>query len=125
MVNQFWTYLDSILETLLFLSCKNVNLSERGYGNKVEKWRRKKTGNQGGVRYHVLTVKPAGSGANTAGQDIGQIPRHMCRGHFSEYGPKYGKGLLFGKYEGRFYVPPHTKGDAKNGRVHKDYKVSQ
>lgn len=51
------------------------------------------------------------------------MPRHVCRGHFAEYGPEFSKGLLFGKYAGRFFIPPHLKGDKKNGIVEKDYAI--
>ena len=52
------------------------------------------------------------------------MPRHVCRGHFAEYGPQFGKGLLFGRYAGRFFIPPHLRGDEKNGIVEKDYAVA-
>jgi hypothetical protein len=55
--------------------------------------------------------------------EVGVMPVHSCRGHFSEYGPEFGKGLLFGKYEGRFWVPPHMKGRRGNGTVYKEYKA--
>ena len=48
------------------------------------------------------------------------MPRHVCRGHFAEYGPQFGKGLLFGKHAGRFFVPPHLKGKKEYGVVEKD-----
>lgn len=39
----------------------------------------------------------------------------------SHYGPRYGKGLLFGKYEGKFWRPPTAKGDAEAGKRSPDY----
>ena len=33
------------------------------------------------------------------------------------------RGLLFGKYAGRYLIPPCAKGDKKNGVVEKDYKI--
>jgi hypothetical protein len=47
---------------------------------------------------------------------------HLCRGHFAEYGIN-GKGKLFGKYSGRFWIPPVVKGSATVGVVVQDYKV--
>jgi hypothetical protein len=48
---------------------------------------------------------------------------HTVRGHYASYGPKYGTGLLFGRIEGRFYVPPHVRGDEDAGKIAKDYRV--
>jgi hypothetical protein len=74
-------------------------------------------------RYHTLEIVPNNSKPGTRGVPIGAMPRHFCRGHFAEYGPEFNKGLLFGKYSGRFYVPPCFKGDNKNGIVEKDYEI--
>lgn len=49
---------------------------------------------------------------------------HLSRGTFHEYGPKYGKGLLFGKYEGRYWIQPHVKGNRTRGTVQKQYVVA-
>jgi hypothetical protein len=113
------------LDTLLMLGCKNVDLSPREFDEpKQARIAAKRHGGKpDDYRYHVLTVRPAGSKPGTPGQDIGIMPRHVCRGHFAEYGPEFNKGLLFGKYAGRFYVPPHLKGDKKNGVVEKDYQI--
>lgn len=116
----------SVLDTLMVLSCKNVALSPRRQTDTaaVREATRRNGGHPAGYRYHVLVVRPPGARSDAPPQDIGNMPRHICRGHFSEYGPEFGKGLLFGKYAGRFYVPPHIKGDAKNGIVEKDYAVA-
>lgn len=112
------------LDSLFFLSCKNVDIAARDPEPKQARLARKRYGDTPhDYRYHVLVVRPAGSRSDAPAQEIGNMPRHVCRGHFAEYGPKYGKGLLFGKYEGRFYVPPHVKGKRENGVVEKDYEV--
>jgi hypothetical protein len=51
------------------------------------------------------------------------MPSHDVRGHWVEYGPEYGKGKLFGKLSGRFWVPAHARGSADTGEVVKDYKI--
>lgn len=114
-----------LLSLLMVLGCSNVSLAPRRQTDAAaaREATRRNGGHVAGYRYHVLVVRPAGSKPGTPGIEIGTMPRHMCRGHFAEYGPKYGKGKLFGKYEGRFFVPPHMKGDAKNGTVLKDYEV--
>ena len=47
---------------------------------------------------------------------------HMVRGHFREYGTN-GRGKLFGKISGRFWIPPTVKGTAHAGLVIKDYRM--
>lgn len=111
---------------LEMLSCSNVQPEPRRQPDAgiVREATRRNGGHAAGFRYHVLTVRPAGSKPGTKGEEIGNMPRHVCRGHFAEYGERYGKGKLFGRYEGRFYIPPHMKGDKKNGVVEKDYEVA-
>lgn len=111
-------------DTLLMLSCKNVSLTP--HDNEPKQVRRaikRHGGTPESYRYHTLVVRPPGAKSNAPAQEIGIMPRHVCRGHFSEYGPEFGKGLLFGKYAGRFFIPPHLKGDKKNGVVEKDYRI--
>lgn len=122
--NHLASQLDNVLDLLFLLGCKNVDIQPRDPDPKQAKIARKRHGDTPhGYRYHVLVVRPAGSRSDAPAQEIGTMPRHVCRGHFAEYGPKYGKGLLFGKYEGRFYVPPHVKGNKDRGTVEKDYEV--
>lgn len=112
------------LDTLKMLGCKNVFLSPRDNDQKQARIARKRHGpSSTGYRYHVLTVRPPGAKSDSPGIDIGTMPRHVCRGHFNEYGPEFGKGLLFGRLSGRFFIPPHVRGDKKNGIVEKDYEV--
>ncbi len=109
---------------LTTLSCKNVSLkSHDNDPQQVRRAMKRFGGNPDSYRYHTLIVRPPGAKSGSPGIEIGAMPRHVCRGHFAEYGPQFGKGLLFGKYEGRFFVPPHLKGDKKNGVVEKDYEV--
>jgi hypothetical protein len=116
--------LDFVISNLELLACKNVGLEKRDNEPKqVARAIKRHGGNADSYRYHVLVVRPAGAKSDAPAQEIGIMPRHVCRGHFAEYGPEFNKGLLFGKYAGRFFVPPHMKGDKKNGEVVKDYEV--
>jgi hypothetical protein len=45
---------------------------------------------------------------------------HICRGHFRTYTEE---NKLFGKFTGKVWIPMHERGDADNGKVHKDYTV--
>lgn len=123
-MNGFMGALSDAMDVLLLLGCKNVSLKpEFNDANDVARATKRHGPTAHGYRYHVLVVRPPGARADAPAQEIGVMPRHVCRGHFAEYGPDFNKGLLFGKYAGRFYVPPHLKGDAKNGTVEKDYAV--
>lgn len=110
---------------LMVLGCKNVSLESRDNNPKeVRRAVNRHGGNADSYRYHVLVVRPPGAKAGTKGQEVGIMPHHVCRGHFSEYGPEFNKGLLFGKYAGRFYVPPCVKGKKERGTVVKDYAIA-
>ena len=116
---------DNLLDVLRLLGCKNVSLNP--HHNEPTGASRQMVRNEGKPKaftYHTLMVRPAGASSSSTGVDIGNMPRHVCRGHFAEYGPEFGKGLLFGKYAGRFYVPPHLKGKEENGIVEKDYVLT-
>jgi|GEM_PF-2794361 len=111
-------------DTLSLLGCKNVSLNPQHLEpQQVRRASRRFGGDSTSYRYHTLIVRPPGAKHDSPGIDIGTMPRHVCRGHFAEYGPEFGKGLLFGKYAGRFFVPPCLKGNAKNGTVAKDYEI--
>lgn len=63
----------------------------------------------------VLDLSQAGKG--------GVMPLHKCRGHIARYGPKWGNGLLFGKYEGEYVIPSCVKGKKSNGETHPNYCI--
>ncbi len=124
-IDLYQSLCDYVLCVLQFLSCKNASLELRDNDPKeVQRALKRHGGNADNYRYHVLTVRPAGSKAGTPGEEMGIMPRHVCRGHFAEYGPEFNKGLLFGKYSGRFFIPPHMKGKRENGVVEKDYRLA-
>lgn len=50
------------------------------------------------------------------------VPLHSVRGHAAEYGVN-GKGLLFGRIAGRFWIPQHVRGRVDNGTVDQSYVV--
>lgn len=79
-------------------------------------------------RYHVLEIGPIGTRrANRVllSERLNSMPLHMARGHYAYYGNSpehpYGRGLLFGKYEGKFWIESHMRGSKNNGIVVKDY----
>jgi hypothetical protein len=100
----------TILGALNFLNCSNVEAVEprrsRGERRRIERT---------GITVTALTVYPTRARAGQAVSRASGVPLTSVRGHFAEYGPRYGKGLLFGKYEGRFWVPMHARGSADEG----------
>lgn len=120
------------LDTLLFMSCKNIGLASQPQDAAQVKRATKRFGDTPlGYRYHTLVVRPPGARSDSPGIDIGTTARHVCRGHLAYYGPAevsgapdgHDRGLLFGKHAGCFYIPLHSKGDERNGVIEKDYEV--
>ena len=97
-----------------FLNCRNVELVEPRR-ERHERRRIERTG----VRVSELWVFPAGKTYATSselGQPVGWGgPASPVRGHFAHYGPEWNRGLLFGKYSGRFYIPQHVRGNVEQG----------
>lgn len=116
------------LLTFTFLNCKNVIVTDNDgrHANRQERRAAERRGDPPLVTYKTLQIEPMKKVLATEG-DIERNglakALHICRGHFAEYGPEFGKGKLFGKYEGRFYVPAHVRGNADQGVVHKRYNV--
>ena len=40
------------------------------------------------------------------------VPQRFVRGHYARYGAEYGRGLLFGKYSGKFWIPARAVGES-------------
>lgn len=102
-----------ILGALNFLNCRNVDLVEPRRPN-AERKRIARTG----ITVSELSVFPVGR-STRAGQhgDPAGTPLTSVRGHFASYGPEHDRGLLFGKYSGRFWRPQHARGDRAHGEV--------
>jgi len=106
-----------ILGALNFLNCRNVTI---GLPQRPRSERRRIQ--RTGVSVHEIMVYPTGrSTRSQSGEPIGEMPLASVRGHFAHYGPKYGKGLLFGKLEGRFWIPQYARGDSKWGEHEHSY----
>jgi hypothetical protein len=81
------------------------------------------------VTFHTLAVGPVrpvrrrGGRAATEGPGAPERALHTVRGHFASYGPRYGRGRLFGRLEGAFWMRPHWRGGAAKGLALKDYDV--
>lgn len=108
-----------MLGALNYMNCRNVEIVEPTRP-RAESRRIARTG----TRVHVINVFPVGKSTRSAGKGTNNncgVPLTSVRGHFSCYGPDYGKGLLFGKLAGRFWIPQHARGDKVLGESKHDY----
>lgn len=109
-----------LLGAMSFLSCRNVELVEPRR-DRAERRRLARTG----VSVHELAVFPVGRSTRRQGDKVDGVgvPLTSVRGHFASYGPAYGRGLLFGRYEGRYWISPHARGDRDHGEHRTDYHL--
>jgi len=111
----------TLLRTLNFLNASNVDVAEPARP-RAERRRIERAG--GGVVVKTIHVYPpgprrAGSKGTPLGEGTGEFS--PTRGHFAHYGEKYNRGLLFGKYEGKFWHPARVR--VKGDRPDVDYEV--
>jgi len=100
----------TLTASLNFLNCSNVSTAEPPRP-RPERRRIARTG----VQVQSIVVRPPG---RRSGMGAGNArPLEACetalspvRGHFVHYGEQYGRGLLFGRYPGKFWVPDHVRG---------------
>lgn len=113
---------------LSFMHCKNVTLEKSPPTPLALQKNRQRRGLSSLSRYHIIKIEPSSvKTKNTNPSNMGNAESgkslHICRGHFKRYGPQWGTKLLFGKYEGRFWMPMHTRGSEEFGTVSKEYQV--
>ncbi len=110
-----------LLGALNFMNCRNVELVEPAR----ERHERKRLARLG-VTVQTINVFPVGrstrSGPKAEGAGLG-VPLTSVAGHFARYGPEYGRGLLFGKLSGRFWIPQHARGSKELGEQERDYRL--
>lgn len=110
------------LKTITFLNCRNVTIVEP---HRTRPQRRRIDRAAPGLIVTEVQVFPRGVTVRgtRAPAGIGGVPLTTVRGHLARYGPKYGRGLLFGKIEGQFWIPAHARGSAGAGVVEHTYRV--
>jgi len=83
-----------------------------------------------GIRVSQIHVRPMGK--TTKGErrlePLDLTARHGVRGHMAHYGDccpgrHDPKGRLFGKLEGRYWIPPHVRGNPEHGEVVQGYTL--
>jgi hypothetical protein len=101
-----------VLGALNFLNCRNVELVEP-----VRPRAEARALARAGVRVSEINVFPVGRSSRSGPARTHGVPLTSVRGHFARYGPAYDRGLLFGRYEGRFWIPQHARGDREHGEI--------
>jgi hypothetical protein len=99
-------------------NCVNVVVAtpERSYSRPVRR-RLARTG----VDFSEIHVRPVSKSYRGNGVPLSHgVPLSSVRGHKAEYGIN-GKGKLFGKYTGTFWIPQHARGSAEIGTIEQNY----
>ena len=115
-----WPQFAGLAYAIDFLNCVNVVLVEPERSRAATR-RIIRTGLRI-TEINVRSIAESVNGANGPSSSTG-VPLTSVRGHHAEYGPAYDKGLLFGKYEGRFWIPQHARGSADQGEVRHRYVI--
>jgi len=117
-------FIHPALLTLTFMNLRNGTLTEPAL-HAPEKFARayQKRRGQELVRYRTVVVDPNRTGKPSLpqGNSGRNMPLHLVRGHIARYGGEHGK--LFGRYEGVFFRPAHTRGKREEGTSVHDYAV--
>lgn len=108
------------LGAINFMNCVNVELVEPQRPRAVQRRMQRS-----GVRVSEIHVRPISKSyrGKSGATSPGVVPLHSVRGHFAKYGPKYDRALLFGKYEGRYWIPAHARGSSEHGEVEQTYVI--
>jgi hypothetical protein len=108
------------LAALNFMNCRNVELVEaqlpRAEARRVARL---------GERVHTINVFPVGRSTRSVRNGVGGggIPASPVMGHFAHYGERHGRGKLFGKHEGKFWIPQHARGAKELGESKPRYRL--
>ena len=118
-MHKFNNALGVLTELLNMVNCVNVHVVEADRHMPRPQRRRFE---RMGVSFSEVHVRPTSKsyrGKGTALADM-EMPLHGVRGHYANYGAD-GRGLLFGKLAGRYWIPPHMRGSAGIGTVEQTY----
>lgn len=108
--------------SLALLSCKNVGRTRSGLPRHIRR-HAAPFSRSASHEHYVLDIPGSREfGESVEGVGSGQRKRlHIVRGHFANYTED---APLFGKHVGRFYHPPHVRGDTDKGVITKDYRIT-
>lgn len=108
-----------IIYSIILMHCKNVIIKDAPLQKIKGKFKEPKE------TYKILEIQ----GFRTltkylSNKDISETgikkALHICRGHLRTYSETK---PLFGKLYGTYFIPAHTRGSGKYGKVKKDYKI--
>jgi hypothetical protein len=120
------TAFNAIAITLHVCTARNVALHECTAPRGPRSARNAKVPHENsGNRFYGLILNDPRYRPGAAGNPDGSMPLHVRRGHWAHYGAQYGRGLLFGKLSGRFWVPDIEVGDEHNGSIAKDWIIGE
>jgi hypothetical protein len=109
-----------ILWSWLLLSCKNVTTVEVHPSTRRKKAKKDPTRIiYREIKVEVPSIVKARQNRAERDDEVG-VAHHIRRGHFADY--TKGKGL-FGKYHGRYWIPPMMVGSKDYGTVLKSYAL--
>lgn len=107
-----------LLKTLDLANCVNVQICEPDRPRHQAR-RLARTG----VAISEIHVKPISKSYKGKGTPMSaDVPLHQVRGHFATYG-EGGRGKLFGRLTGRYFIPAHVRGSREHGQVEQTYIV--
>lgn len=110
--------MSTCLAALTFLNCRNVTVAvphrQRAQARRLDRIGVEVT------EIHVYSMGRTVQGTRPLSSE-GGVPAHTVRGHLARYGPKYDRGLLFGKHEGMFWRPMHARGNPVHGTREHEY----
>jgi hypothetical protein len=113
----FWGFIPITLLALKLPHVKNISVAEVAGGQS----RSRRLAGKRRITWRKLVIAPSAASRRRGGgksQDL--LAAHLVRGHIKTF---TSDAPLFGKYVGEFWIPPHSRGNAKNGFVTKEYEI--
>jgi hypothetical protein len=105
---------------LNFLNASNIDVAEPARPRPLRR-RIERTG----VQVQTIVVRPPGkrrtSSAAVRPIEATESVLSPVRGHWARYGSEHNRGLLFGKYSGKFWIASHIRGAAEADQPQRDY----
>ena len=110
-----------LVNILTLLHCKNVTTKTIPAPEKLNK-KRRKFNKQPIFSYKILIIKPGENKKIEYPENPTQNHQriHLARGHFKSYTEK---NPLFGQHTGMWWWQPHVRGQNREGKIVKDYKI--
>lgn len=113
-----WGFIPITSLALKLPHVKNIDVVKKD-GRAVR--RRLSGGDRQKVIWRKLTITPSAAGSRGGKQESRDLlASHVVRGHFKTF---TSDAPLFGKLVGTYWIPAHSRGNAKNGFVGKDYAI--